>query len=159
MVFLLPASSLHVFWITPSGSQQVPEHWNTTSFQQFSPLKATSPVKYLHRAGMVLICQWILTSMQSNEETSHSKDRIRKVTSATRNIPGKLLSKLWRNYSLSSWEAHCNVSAGALQDVWSRWFNHIKFLVLPTWLNKCPLFLQQQQVPFTILRSNTCTTH
>lgn len=57
--------------------------------------------------------------------------------------------------SLSSWEAHCNVSGRSFpQDVWNRWFNHVKFLVLPTWLNTCPLFLQQQQVPFTILRNN-----
>lgn len=39
---LPPASSLHLFWNTPSGSQQVPEHWNTTSFQQHFHLKFES---------------------------------------------------------------------------------------------------------------------
>lgn len=151
-----------------------PEHWNTPSFQQFSPpklkatiftssLKATSPVKYLHGAGMVLIRQGILASMQSREETSHSKVQWEDQESyfIYQVYPRKAYVKAKEELdSLSSWEAHCNVSGRSFpQDVWNRWFNHIKFLVLPTWLKTCPLFLQQQQVPFTIPRNSTCTTH
>lgn len=164
LAFLPPASSF-LFWNTPSGSQQVPEHLNTTSFQQHFHLKfeSTSPVKYLHCAGMVLICQWILASMQSSEETSHSKVRWedQKRYLIYQVYPRKAYVRAMEEPdSLSSWEAHCKVSGRSFpQDVWNRWFNHIKFLVLPTWLNTCPLFLQQQQVPFTILGNNTCTTH
>lgn len=165
LALLPPASSLHIFWNTPPGSQQVPEHWIQPAFNNIftSSLKATSPVKYLHRAGMVLICQWILTSMQSSEETRHSKVSWEDQESyfISQVYPRKAYAKAMEELdSLSSWEAHCNVSGRSFpQDVWNRWFNHIKFLVLPTWLNTCPLFLQQQQEPFTIPRNNTCTSH
>lgn len=112
---------------------------------------------------MVLICQWILASMQSSEETSHSRVRWEdhKRYLIYQVHPRKAYVKAMEELdSLSSWEAHCKVSGRSFpQDVWNRWFNHLKFLVLPTWLNTCPLFLQQQQVPFTILGNNTCTTH
>ena len=107
-----------------------------------SSLKATSPIKYLHCAGMVLIRQWFLTSMQSREETGHSNVRweYQNRYLIYQLLPRKAYVKAVEELnSLFSWEAHRNVSGRSFpQDVRNRWFNHVKFLVLVTWRQPMP---------------------
>lgn len=161
---LPPASSLYLFWNTPSGSHQVAEHWNTASFQQHFHLKFESnkscQIPPWCRDGPHLPVNSHIHAIQWGNKPLPSELRGSGSYFIYQGYPSKAYAKAMEELgSLSSWEVHCNVSGRSFpQDVWSRWFNHIKFLVLPTWLNTCPLFLQQQQGPFTIPRSNTCPT-
>lgn len=110
-----------------------------------SSLKATSAIKYLHRAGTVLICQWILTPMRSGEETGDSSIRWEYLKSylIPQVFPRKAYVKAVEELnSLSSWEVRRNVSGrSSPQDVWNRWFNHFKFLELVMWLQHMPSLL------------------
>lgn len=99
----------------------------------FNPsLKAASPIKYLHRAGLVLICQWVLTPMEFSEEPCHSRVR---GSEKSLNLPGISQESSCKSYGGTQLLAKLRSSSQHLrrsfpQDVWSRWFNHFKFLVL-----------------------------